>query len=98
MRLARVLRKQQKLGEAIAVYGELATLGETPVGGAVAELIARRERIVLLNALGGDGASEEAQLLASRSSTDVSKSIAPHTTSLRWQIPSSMREDLPPCG
>jgi len=65
MRLARVLRKQQKLREAFSVYGELAGLGETPVAGSPAELVARRERIVLLNATGGDEAAKEKQLLVS---------------------------------
>lgn len=65
MRLARVLRKQQKRREAFVVYGELAALGETLVAGSPAELMARRERIVLLDATGGDEAVHEKQLLAS---------------------------------
>jgi signal transduction histidine kinase len=65
MRLARVLRKQQKPREAFAVYGELAALGETPVAGWPAELVGRRERIVMLDATGRDEAVQEKQLLAS---------------------------------
>lgn len=66
MRLARALRKQQQLHEALAVYGELAALGETPVAGSPSELVARRERIVVLKAIDGDGAAtQEASLLAS---------------------------------
>ena len=36
------------------MYGELTALGETLVAGSPAELVGRRERIVLLNATGGD--------------------------------------------
>ena len=49
MRLARVHRKQQNVADAIAAYGELATLGDTPIGGATAELVGRRERLALLH-------------------------------------------------
>ena len=66
MRLARSLRKQQLLQEAIAVYGELAALGQTSVAGSPAELLARRERIALLKQLGDEQAAKrEAASLAS---------------------------------
>jgi two-component system phosphate regulon sensor histidine kinase PhoR len=65
MRLARCLRKQQRLKDALAVYEELAALGGIPVAGSPAELIARRERTVLLNLIGDErGASRESALLA----------------------------------
>ena len=66
MRLARALRKQQQLRESLAVYGELAALGETLVAGSPSELVARRERIVVLKAIdGGEAATQEASLLGS---------------------------------
>ncbi len=66
MRLARCLRKQQRLREALEVYGELAELGGVPVAGSPAELIARRERISLLKLVGDErAASGESALLAS---------------------------------
>ncbi len=66
MRLARCLRKQQQLRQALAVYDELATMGETVVAGSPSELVARRERIVLLNTRGDkDAARHEAALLGS---------------------------------
>ena len=65
MRLARVLRQDLKLQDAVAVYSELAALGQTPVAGSPAGLVALRERIALLKATGDDrGATREAALLA----------------------------------
>jgi signal transduction histidine kinase len=58
MRLARSLRKQQELQEALAVYGELAAMGETPVAGSPAELMARRERIALFRMIGDKQAAD----------------------------------------
>ena len=66
MRLARCLRNQQRLQDALSVYGELAELGETPVAEAPAELLARRERIALWGTLRDDKARQsETALLAS---------------------------------
>lgn len=66
MRLARCLRKQQRLKDALAVYGELEALAETPVAGSPAELLARHERIALLKMTGDEQASKrESELLAS---------------------------------
>jgi signal transduction histidine kinase len=66
MRLARCLRQQQRLKDALAVYGELEALGETPVAGSPAELLARHERIALLKMTGDEEASRrESELLAS---------------------------------
>jgi signal transduction histidine kinase len=64
MRLARVLRKQQRLHPALAVYKSLAAMGGVPVAGSPSELVARRERIVLLEALGNpaEAAGEAAHL------------------------------------
>jgi signal transduction histidine kinase len=65
MRLARCLRKQQRLKEVLAVYRELEALGETPVAGSPAELLARRERIALLKMTGDEEAGRrESGLLA----------------------------------
>jgi signal transduction histidine kinase len=65
MRLARCLRKQQRLKDALAVYGELEALGETPVAGSPAGLLARHERIALLRTTGDHEASRrESELLA----------------------------------
>jgi hypothetical protein len=63
-RLARSLRKQGRLADALAVYGELAAMGETPVMGSPAELLARRERLVLFRKIGDEeaGAREAAAL------------------------------------
>jgi two-component system phosphate regulon sensor histidine kinase PhoR len=66
MRLARCLRRQQRLTEALAVYAELAEFGDTPVAGSPAELLARRERIALYQARGDNEArGRETALLAS---------------------------------
>jgi signal transduction histidine kinase len=66
MRLARCLRKQQRFGEALAVYRKLAELGGVPVAGSPAELVARRERITLMKLAGDErAASGESALLAS---------------------------------
>jgi hypothetical protein len=66
MRLARCLRKERQLKDALAVYGELAELGETPVGGSPSELLARRERVALFKTIGDDeAAAHEAASLAS---------------------------------
>lgn len=48
LRLARVYRKAGRTQDALATYGELATLGGTPVEGLPAELLARHARCVLL--------------------------------------------------
>jgi signal transduction histidine kinase len=48
MRLARCLRKLKQPRRALAVYAELAALGNTTVAGSPAELVARHERMVLL--------------------------------------------------
>jgi signal transduction histidine kinase len=64
MRLARVLRKQQQLRPALDVYKSLAAMNDVPVTGSPSELVARRERIVLFEALGNhaDAGVEEARL------------------------------------
>ena len=66
MRLARVLRKQERYREAVDVYGALAELGEVTVAGSPAELVARRERMVLFKAMGqhANASLEAAQLRA----------------------------------
>jgi two-component system phosphate regulon sensor histidine kinase PhoR len=65
VRLARCLRKQDRAKDALAVYDELAALGGIQVAGSPAELLARRERVVLLKAIGDErGAPREAALLA----------------------------------
>ena len=62
--LARSLKRQQQLQEAIAVYERLARLGEVIVAEAPAELVARRERIALFDATGqADAATQERSLL-----------------------------------
>jgi len=66
MRLARSLRKQQQLQEALVAYGELASMGETAVAGSPAELIARRERIALF-AMIGDKKAAESEAVSLRS-------------------------------
>jgi signal transduction histidine kinase len=64
MRLARVLRKQRQHRQALDVYSSLAAMGEVTTAGAPSELVARRERIVLFNAIGNHAAAagEAAQL------------------------------------
>ena len=66
LRLARVLRKQQRLVPALDVYESLAGMGSVPVAGSPSEFVARRERIVLFRALGrpADAAREAAHLAA----------------------------------
>jgi signal transduction histidine kinase len=66
MRLARCLRQQRQTHEALAVYDALTGFGDAPVAGSPAELVARRERIALLNAIGDkETAARERSLLAS---------------------------------
>jgi signal transduction histidine kinase len=65
VRLARTLRQQHRITEALNVYSELAELKETLVRSDPSELIARRERIVLLRTMGtAKAAAEESGLLA----------------------------------
>ena len=65
VRLARVLRKQTREEEALAVYGQLVALGDASVAGAPAALVGLRERSALLKAAGRDAeAAEEAARLA----------------------------------
>jgi two-component system phosphate regulon sensor histidine kinase PhoR len=66
MRLARTLRHQKRTREAIGIYDEMAAIGSTVwVAGVPAELVARRERVVLFESIGETGrASEEAGMLA----------------------------------
>jgi two-component system phosphate regulon sensor histidine kinase PhoR len=52
MRLARTLRKAGRTREAIATYDVLATIGEAAIAGTPSELVARRERHVLLKQMG----------------------------------------------
>jgi len=69
MRLARCLRKQQRIQDALAAYGELAAMRDTPVAGSPSELVARRERIALFKMTGDQdaGAREGAALAAALS-------------------------------
>jgi signal transduction histidine kinase len=66
MRLARTLRRQGRLREAIRVYDEMAAIGPLVwVAGAPAELVARRERATLFESVGETTlAMQEAGLLA----------------------------------
>ena len=52
MRLGRSLRKARRHAEALAVYGQLALLGDLPVGGGPAELVAREGRCSTLEEAG----------------------------------------------
>ena len=52
MRLARCLRKQERLSDALAAYAKLAALGDVSVADSPADFVARRERIALFNATG----------------------------------------------
>ena len=49
LRLARIERKLGRLDAALGAYGALATLGDTPVGGLPAELVARHARLAVLD-------------------------------------------------
>ncbi len=65
MRLARCLRKQNRLAEALEIYAQLAGLGDKQVAGSPAALLALRERITLHQALGdGEGRDRDIALLA----------------------------------
>jgi signal transduction histidine kinase len=65
MRLARCLRKQGRIEDAISIYAELATLGGTDVAGTPAEILARSERVRLFQATGDEESRRrEAALLA----------------------------------
>ena len=63
-RLARARRKQGRFAEALAVYAELAEMGETPVMGSPAALLARHERLAVFRMTGDAeaGAREAATL------------------------------------
>ena len=64
MRLARCLRHQQQFANALAVYRELEAMGDVPAGGTPSGLLARHERIALLEIIGNhDVAKHEAALL-----------------------------------
>ncbi len=66
MRLARCLRKQERMSDALAAYANLAALRDVPVAGSPAALVARRERIALFNATGdAHAAAHERTLLTS---------------------------------
>jgi two-component system phosphate regulon sensor histidine kinase PhoR len=66
MRLARVLNTERKVSEALSVYEKLASMGDIPADRDPAELLARRQRILLFNKSGNrKAASEEAALLSS---------------------------------
>ena len=56
-RLARTRRKQGRVADALAVYAELAEMGETPVMGSPAALLARHERLALFRMTGDAEAS-----------------------------------------
>ena len=60
LRLARVLRHEQRTYDAIATYGELASVGpDVWVAGSPAELVARRERMALFEAIGDRTSAEQ---------------------------------------
>jgi signal transduction histidine kinase len=63
MRLARVLRHQQKWAEALRVYASLEKLGEAPVAAMPAGLVARAARCSVL-AESGDGAAARREAAA----------------------------------
>lgn len=66
MRLARSLRKEGRINDALAAYHELAAMQNTAVAGSPSELVARRERIALFKIIGDQSAGErEAAALAS---------------------------------
>jgi signal transduction histidine kinase len=58
MRLARCLRNSNKMKGALAVYNDLAAMGETTVIGTPVALIAHRERLVLYKKIGDEPAAE----------------------------------------
>jgi two-component system phosphate regulon sensor histidine kinase PhoR len=63
-RLARALRTHGNVVGALEAYEALAAFGDTPVWGMPSELLARRERVVLLAAAGDQkGAQRETRLL-----------------------------------
>jgi signal transduction histidine kinase len=66
MRLARALSAQKRFDQALDVYGELAGMGDMPVGGDPSELVARRYRIALFDKTGDFAAkAHEVALLES---------------------------------
>jgi signal transduction histidine kinase len=66
VRLARCLRNQRQFKQALTAYGDLAAMGETPVFGSPAELLAHHERVALFKTIGDeDGRAREAAWLAS---------------------------------
>jgi signal transduction histidine kinase len=75
MRLGRNLRKNNQLHEALAVYEELAGLGSTPVGGDLAEILAREAQCTLLKEL---NQLSELQRAASSLNADLQQG--------RWQL------------
>jgi signal transduction histidine kinase len=75
LRLGRNLRKNNQFPEALAVYEELARLGSTPVGGDLAELLAREAKCALLKEL---NRLSELQHAASSLDADLQQG--------RWQL------------
>ena len=57
VRVARCFRKLHRRDEALEVYRELSTFGDTRIAGAPAELLARRQRIELFKNAGRDDAA-----------------------------------------
>ncbi len=66
MRLARGLRKEQRVREALAAYEEMATLGDAVVAGSPAELVARHERAVLSDSMHDAAAAASERALLAR--------------------------------
>jgi signal transduction histidine kinase len=66
MRLARCLRRERRVEDALAVYSELAAMGDVPVAGSPSALVAHRERFALFQMIGDEiAARREAVALAS---------------------------------
>lgn len=70
LRLARCFRKQGRTSEAIAAYADMAALPAVSVAGSPAQLVARRERITLFNAIGDTTAAARERALLSSSLLD----------------------------
>jgi signal transduction histidine kinase len=104
VRLARNLRKSQRAPEALDAYGELAELGDVPVGGDPSALVARQARCALLSELDrGADLRREAEALASdlqqaRWPLDRESLLFHWQEARRWLRPSSGAETTDPPG
>jgi signal transduction histidine kinase len=94
MRLARGLRKEQRLREALAAYEEMSALGDAVIAGSPAELVAHRERVVLSDSMHDTARAATERALLARALVEGRFRIDRPTFDFFQRIASS--SDVPP--